>query len=240
MRKLSLNWLAFTDDQKESQYRSSVSTPHRRYGHQRHRFGGPRCRLETGQIRFWRGPFLEPGALQSGFRVTLRGPANFRKIAGEFSANLVANVLREFFGLIFPGFPAHAQNSRPELSALLSNFIFSLSTFFTRFSACWGDQSFKTPSSVSFLPSPNFGERTQWVPLSLLFVWKQELSQFFAELTDVPQNSVSSILLNSTLETIPKAPSRTKNTAATQNIVNFYAEAFALRPPTFTTPLTPL
>ena len=40
----------------------------------------------------------------------------------------MANFDREFFGLVFPGFKAtqkiHAQNSRPELSAFLSNFTF--------------------------------------------------------------------------------------------------------------------
>ena len=41
----------------------------------------------------------------------------------------MANCDSEFFGLVFPGFQAtpkiHAQNSRPELSAFLSNFTFS-------------------------------------------------------------------------------------------------------------------
>ena len=40
----------------------------------------------------------------------------------------MANFDSEFFGLVFPGFQAtqkiHAQNSRPELSAFLSNFSF--------------------------------------------------------------------------------------------------------------------
>ena len=40
----------------------------------------------------------------------------------------MANFDSEFFGLVFPGFQAtekiHAQNSRPELSAFLSNFTF--------------------------------------------------------------------------------------------------------------------
>ena len=44
---------------------------------------------------------------------------------------------------------------------------------------------FRTPSSVSFLPSPSCGERTQWVPLSLLFGWQNELTEFvLAELTE--------------------------------------------------------
>ena len=41
----------------------------------------------------------------------------------------MANFDSEFFGLVFPGLQAtqkiHAQNSRPELSAFLSNFTFS-------------------------------------------------------------------------------------------------------------------
>ena len=40
----------------------------------------------------------------------------------------MANFDSEFFSLVFPGFQAtqkiHAQNSRPELSAFLSNFTF--------------------------------------------------------------------------------------------------------------------
>ena len=40
----------------------------------------------------------------------------------------MANFDSKVFGLVFPGFQAtqkiHAQNSRPELSALLSNFAF--------------------------------------------------------------------------------------------------------------------
>ena len=43
-------------------------------------------------------------------------------------ANFSANFDGELFGLVFPGFQAtqkiHAQNSRPELSAILSNFTF--------------------------------------------------------------------------------------------------------------------
>ena len=40
----------------------------------------------------------------------------------------MVNFIRKFFGLVFPGLQAtqkiHAQNSRPELSAFLSNFTF--------------------------------------------------------------------------------------------------------------------
>ena len=68
--------------------------------------------------------------MQSGIGV------NFLFWSGEFEENcrrisqriLMANLDSEFFGLVFPGFQAtqkiHAQNSRPELSALLSNFTF--------------------------------------------------------------------------------------------------------------------
>ena len=56
------------------------------------------------------------------------GPANFREIAGEFLSEFWWRILSGFFGLVFPGFQAtqkiHAQNSRPELSAFLSNFTF--------------------------------------------------------------------------------------------------------------------
>ena len=68
--------------------------------------------------------------MQSGFGV------NFLFWSGEFEENcrrisqriLMANLDSEFFGLVFPGFQAtqkiHPQNSRPELSAFLSNFTF--------------------------------------------------------------------------------------------------------------------
>ena len=68
--------------------------------------------------------------MQSGFGV------KFLFWSGEFYENcrrisqriLMANFDSEFFGLVFPGFQAtqkiHAQNSRPELSAFLSNFTF--------------------------------------------------------------------------------------------------------------------
>ena len=54
----------------------------------------------------------------------------------------MANFDSDFFSLVFPGFQAtrkiHAQNSRPELSAFLSNFTFSNPIFFSRrFSAYW-------------------------------------------------------------------------------------------------------
>ena len=50
------------------------------------------------------------------------GPANCRKIAGEFLSEFwMANFDSGIFGLVFPGFQAtqknHTQNSRPELSA---------------------------------------------------------------------------------------------------------------------------
>ena len=71
-----------------------------------------------------------PDVVQSGFGV------NFLFWSGEFLGNcrrisqriLKANFDSEFFGLVFPGFQAtqkiHAQNSRPELLAVLSNFHF--------------------------------------------------------------------------------------------------------------------
>ena len=57
------------------------------------------------------------------------GPANSRKIAGEFLSEFWWRILiANFSALFFPGFQAtqkiHAQTSRPELSACLSNFTF--------------------------------------------------------------------------------------------------------------------
>ena len=58
------------------------------------------------------------------------GPAKFRKIAGEFLSEfwwwiLIANFSALFFRGFRPPKKIHAQNSRPELSAFLSNFTFS-------------------------------------------------------------------------------------------------------------------
>ena len=51
-----------------------------------------------------------------------------RRILRNLPANFSANFDGEFCGLVFPGLQAtqkiHAQNSRPELSAFLSNFTF--------------------------------------------------------------------------------------------------------------------
>ena len=46
---------------------------------------------------------------------------------------------------------------------------------------------FQTPSSVSFLLSPSFGERAQWAPLSLLYAKANSLSFFFAKLNCSPR-----------------------------------------------------
>ena len=58
-----------------------------------------------------------------------------RRILGKLPAIFSANFDGEFFGLVFPGFRGtqkiHAQNSRPELSAFLSNFTFSNPNLFT-------------------------------------------------------------------------------------------------------------
>ena len=44
---------------------------------------------------------------------------------------------------------------------------------------------FRTPNSVSFLGlTVGSGERTQWAPLSLLFVCQSELTEFSPELTE--------------------------------------------------------
>ena len=57
------------------------------------------------------------------------GPANFGKIAREFLSEfwwriLIANFSALFFQAFRPPQKVHAQNSRPELSAFLSNFTF--------------------------------------------------------------------------------------------------------------------
>ena len=81
-------------------------------------------KMSCGQVNFG------PDVMQSGFGV------NFLFWSGEFQENcrrisqriLMTNFDSEFFGLVFPGLQAtqkiHAQNSRPELSAFLSNLTF--------------------------------------------------------------------------------------------------------------------
>ena len=48
----------------------------------------------------------------------------------------------------------------------------------------FGEPGFKQGTQWVFWPSPSSGQRTQWVPLSLLFVCQSELTEFFAELTE--------------------------------------------------------
>ena len=48
----------------------------------------------------------------------------------------------------------------------------------------FGEYGFKHRTQWVFRGSLSFGERTQWVPLSLLFVCKRELTEFVAELTE--------------------------------------------------------
>ena len=68
--------------------------------------------------------------MQSGFGVNfLFWPGEFWETCRRISQRiLMANFDSEFLGLVFPGFQAtqkiHAQNSRPEMSAFLSNFTF--------------------------------------------------------------------------------------------------------------------
>ena len=70
----------------------------------------------------------------------------------------------------------------------------------------FGEHGFKHRAQWVFLPSPSSGERAQWVPLSLLFVWQSELTEFSRRTHRVcPKTqwgSVSSLLRNSTLETV--------------------------------------
>ena len=66
----------------------------------------------------------------------------------------------------------------------------------------------QTSSSVSFLPSPSSGERAQWVPLSLLFVCKSELTEFCSQNSPrLPRNSVRAqwILFSETVRSKQKS-----------------------------------
>ena len=51
----------------------------------------------------------------------------------------------------------------------------------------FGEYGFKHRTQWVFRGSLSFGERTQWVPFSLLFVCKRELTEFFPELTEFAQ-----------------------------------------------------
>ena len=96
------------------------------------------CRADLGRI-FYFGPasFRKiAGEFDSEFRVLQSGlGVNFLFWTGEFqevSQRIsIANLDGESFSLVFPAIQAppppqiHAQNSRPELSAFLSNFTFS-------------------------------------------------------------------------------------------------------------------
>ena len=63
-------------------------------------------------------------------------------------------------------------------------FSFSLPFFGTGPNTVSGSTVSNTELSEFFLGSLSSGERTQWVPLSLLFVRQSELTEFFAELTE--------------------------------------------------------
>ena len=66
----------------------------------------------------------------------------------------------------------------------------------------FGEYSLKHRAQWVFWPSRSSGEKTQWVPLSLLFVWQSELTEFFAELTEfAPKLSEAQWVLFS--ETVP-------------------------------------
>ena len=47
----------------------------------------------------------------------------------------------------------------------------------------FGEYGFKRRAHWVFWPSPSSGEIDQWVPLSLEFVWQNEVTELFAELT---------------------------------------------------------
>ena len=66
------------------------------------------ARFDLKSLRIRGDSNLGPDIMQSGFGVNFYfGPANFRKIAGEFWWRiLMANFDSEFFGLVFPGFQA--------------------------------------------------------------------------------------------------------------------------------------
>ena len=67
----------------------------------------------------------------------------------------------------------------------------------------FGEYGFKHRTQWAFWGSPSSRERTQWVPLSLLFVCKRELSPSFSQNSpSLPQNSANSLFWNSTLETV--------------------------------------
>ena len=57
-------------------------------------------------------------------------------------------------------------------------------TIRTRAEYSFGEYGFKHRAQWVFLPSPSSGERTQWVPLSLLLVFQSELTEFSAEITE--------------------------------------------------------
>ena len=95
-------------------------------------------RLVVFGVENWSVKDVDPNVLQSGFGVIfLFWPGEFNENCRGISQRIsMANFDCEFFGLVFP-FQApqkkvHAQNSRPNLSAFLSNFAFSNPNFHAR------------------------------------------------------------------------------------------------------------
>ena len=70
----------------------------------------------------------------------------------------------------------------------------------------FGEHGFKHRAQWVLLPSRSSWERTQWVPLSLLFVYKSEPTEFFRRIqrvwTKTQKGSVSSLLRHSTRNSI--------------------------------------
>ena len=88
----------------------------------------------------------------------------------------------------------------------LSRFVGRKACFQKRAEYGFGECGFKPRAQWVFRDSLSSGERAQWVPFSLVFVCKRELTEFCRRTHRVwpktQRGSVSSLLRNSTLETL--------------------------------------
>ena len=100
----------------------------------------------------------------------------------------------------------YMQTLRPKRLTNFHCFTWDMQYFRKRVEYGFGEYGFKHRTQWVFRGSLSSGEQTQWVPLSLLFVCQSELTEFFAEphrvCPETQWGSVSSLLRNSTLETV--------------------------------------
>ena len=123
-------------------------------------------RFSSVTVRFPKGPTIEKNQSRSRARELKREDLI---PPPPFATSIKTSTLKWSFGV-------WRQDS--------SKFAYILSLSRKRAEYGFGEYGFKHRTQWVFRGSLSSGERTQWVPLSLLFVCKRELTESFAELTE--------------------------------------------------------